>query len=127
MNIKNLLGVIFISVALVSLVGCRKKTADNIPKITNQNKTWSIPNQNEVDQAVQKAKELYSKSKATGLNFADGPCLSNDLMPNWVADIVHNPRQNADNKKINQCPAYREGKAAHFVELDLDGNLVRTY
>jgi spermidine synthase len=27
----------------------------------------------------------------------------------------------------NQCAAYRSGKAAHFVELDPDGEVIRTH
>jgi hypothetical protein len=58
-------------------------------------------------------------------DLSAGPCLSNNLIPDWVADIAHNPRQAVDDLPANQCSAYREGQAHHFVELDLDGNLIR--
>jgi hypothetical protein len=77
------------------------------------------------DMAVKQAKALYAVKSAEGEDFADGPCLTNDLLKDWVADVVHNPRITIDNLPENQCQAYLEGRAHHFVELDLEGNLVR--
>lgn len=79
----------------------------------------------EVDRAVNQAKAIYEQKKLLGYDFSNGPCLTNDVIPDWVADLVHRPRQSEDNLPQNQCPAYLEGRAKHFVELDLDGNLVR--
>lgn len=79
----------------------------------------------EADRAVNQAKHFYALRKASGENFSTGPCLSDALMPNWVADIVHNPRQPVDDLPAYQCPAFIEGKSKHFVELDLEGNVVR--
>ncbi len=79
----------------------------------------------EYDHAVNKATKLYQDKKQLGVNFSKGPCLTNDLAPDWVADIVHNPRTKEDDLKQNQCQAFLEGRAKHFVELDIDGNLVR--
>lgn len=80
---------------------------------------------NEIDTAVNQARFLFSQRKEMGEDFSKGPCLSNALMPGWVVDIVHNPRIAIDDLPENQCPAYIEGKAKHFVELDLNGNLMR--
>lgn len=74
---------------------------------------------------VNNAKSLYRQRLAQKIDFSSGPCLTNDLMPGWVVDIVHNPRQAIDDLPHNQCPAYVEGRANHFVELDTNGNLVR--
>lgn len=79
----------------------------------------------EIDNAVNKALSQYTEKKNLGYDFSDGPCLTNDLSPNWVADLVHNPRIKDDDLGKNQCQAFLEGRAKHFVELDLDGNLVR--
>jgi|SRR3989344_136852 len=79
----------------------------------------------EGDTAVNQARHFYQIKKSDGDDFLEGPCLSNNLMINWVADIVHNPRVSVDNLEENQCPAYIEGKAEHFVELDIYGNVVR--
>ena len=58
-------------------------------------------------------------------DLARGPCLSENLLPDWVADIAHNPRQRVDDESANQCQNFRNGTAKHFVELDLEGNLIR--
>ncbi|MEK7570461.1 MAG: hypothetical protein AAB515_03440 [Patescibacteria group bacterium] len=75
--------------------------------------------------AKARAKEFYSSLVAQGEDLANGPCLSDHLTTGWVADIVHNPRVDVDNKPENQCPSYVSGSAKHFVELDLQGNFVR--
>ena len=81
----------------------------------------------ESEVAINQAKHLYKQKRETGEDLSNGPCLSNDLMPDWVVDIVHNPRTTDDDLPENQCPSLAEGRAKHFVELDLDGNLVRIY
>jgi len=77
--------------------------------------------------AIEKAQELFAQKKAEGLDMSDGPCLSNEIIPDWVADVAHDPRQDVDNLPENQCPAYREGEAHHFVELDIYGDVIKTY
>jgi hypothetical protein len=78
-----------------------------------------------VDKAVEGAETVYQQQKNEGVDFSKGPCLTNDLMTDWVADIVHSPRQDIDNLPEYQCIAYVEGRAHHFVELDPFGNLIR--
>jgi hypothetical protein len=82
------------------------------------------PDETEDDRAVAAAKDAYAGAKAEGVDFTDGPCLG-VIMENWVADVAHDPRQGVDDEPENQCEAYRSGEADHFVELDLDGNLIR--
>lgn len=79
----------------------------------------------EIDTAVNQAKFLYHQRQESSEDFSNGPCLSNALMPGWVVDIAHQPRLPIDDLPENQCAAYREGRAAHFVELDTEGNLIR--
>lgn len=79
------------------------------------------------DSAVSAALSLYKKEVLAGRDMSSGSCLSNDLMPGWVVDIVHSPREAVDDLPENQCQAFREGRASHFVELDTNGNLVRVY
>lgn len=81
---------------------------------------------NEVDIAVNQAKFLFKLKKERGEDLSFGPCLSDALMPKWVVDIAHNPRIPLDDLPENQCPSFREGRVEHFVELDIDGNLIRT-
>lgn len=62
-------------------------------------------------------------------NISAGPCLSEDVLSKegetWVCDVAHSPRQDIDNKPQNQCPAYIEGRANHFVEVDTNCKLIR--
>lgn len=78
----------------------------------------------EIDTAINQAKYIYKLKKESKEDLSFGPCLSDALMPNWVVDIVHSPRQPVDDLPENQCPSFREGRAKHFVELDIDGNLI---
>lgn len=84
-------------------------------------------NQAARDLAVAKAREIYQRQKAEGIDFSSGPCLTNNLLPDWVLDIAHDPREAVDDLPENQCSAFREGDAYHFVELDPDGNVIRAY
>ena len=65
----------------------------------------------------------------TTKDLIDGPCLSDDNpdwnIDDWVCDVAHDPRQDVDNLPENQCSAYREGRAKHFVEVDTNCNLIR--
>lgn len=81
----------------------------------------------EADNAVNQAKKIYFQKKDQGIDLSEGPCLTNDLLPDWVVDIVHIPRETIDNLPENQCPAFIEGRAKHFVEMDPEGNVVRVY
>jgi hypothetical protein len=81
----------------------------------------------EDDRAVDQARKVYRQKKDQKIDFTDGPCLTNDLLPDWVVDIVHNPREAIDNLPENQCAAFMEGRAKHFVEMDAEGNVVRVF
>lgn len=81
----------------------------------NQNKTT----------AIQKCVNLCKEKQ--DINMSNGPCLSNNITSDWVCDIAHNPRQDIDNLPENQCEAFRQGKAHHFVELDENCNIIRVY
>lgn len=71
------------------------------------------------------AVQAYERAKARGVDMSSGPCLG-VIKPGWVADVAHDPRQPVDDEPENQCPAYRSGEADHFVELDPDGNVIRS-
>lgn len=58
-------------------------------------------------------------------NIENGPCLLNPISGSeWVCDIAHSPRQDIDNRQENQCSAYMEGTARHFVEVSTDCKLI---
>ncbi len=74
--------------------------------------------------AIAEAKAVFIAQEAQGVDFTNGPCLSNNLLPDWVADVAHNPREDVDDVAENQCSAYRNGTAHHYVELDPNGQLI---
>jgi hypothetical protein len=39
--------------------------------------------------------------------------------------VAHDPRQPIDDEAANQCQRFRSGEAHHFVELNIDGQLIR--
>lgn len=110
---------LLVAVVLVGVVLVTLKTSSS-PKAKYKPGVLS-----EFDTALREAQRIYAQKKQAGFEFSNGPCLTNDLMSGWVADLVHNPRTQEDNLPENQCRAYLEGRARHFVELDLEGNLVR--
>ena len=76
------------------------------------------------DETLKNALNLYATKKQAGIDLTNGPCLGY-AADDWVVDIAHNPRQEIDDKPQNQCAEFRKGQAHHFIELDLDGNLIR--
>ena len=101
--------IILICVALLVSAGCGGGAKHEVTK----------------DAAIAAAEGAYAKARAEGVDMARGPCIADDLLPDWVADVAHDPRQPVDDKPQNQCSRYRAGKAHHFVELDPDGKLIR--
>jgi hypothetical protein len=77
------------------------------------------------DRAIAGTQRVYAEQKAAGVDFTDGPCLADEIIDDWAADVAHDPRQDIDNQPENQCRSYRDGDTHHFVELDPDGNLIR--
>lgn len=113
-----------IGLGLFVLTGGDKKdtTSRNINNTPEEVKQLSAE-----ERAIAKAKEIYAEQKKNGTDFSSGPCLAEDLMPDWVADIASNPRQAVDNLAENQCQSFRNGQAHHFVELDPEGAFIRAY
>lgn len=83
--------------------------------------------QSDRDKAVDAAQAAFLQVNATGKDLSAGPCISESLpgLPDWVADIAHDPRQPIDDESANQCRRFRSGQAQHFVELNVDGQLIR--
>ena len=100
--------------AVVLLAGCRSTDA---AKDTGERAA-----------AIAAAEAAYADAKASGMDLSSGPCIADPLPApgdDWVVDIAHDPRAPEDDKPANQCSAYRDGDAGHFVELDPDGGLTR--
>ncbi len=128
----KILSVIIMVVSLgLVLSACAGKTANDntngftAAEVVSGAADVKIKEKADKDLAVAKAQELYRAALYNGDDLSNGPCLSNKVIDDWVADIAHDPRQDVDNLPENQCSAYRDGTAKHFVELDTDGNLIR--
>ena len=67
--------------------------------------------------------------KSYSKDLTNGPCLSDDNpdwnVNDWVCDVAHSPRQSVDDLSENQCQAFRNGQAHHFVEVDTSCNFIR--
>jgi hypothetical protein len=85
------------------------------------------PSQDTRDRAVNEAMQAYHEAKANGTDLDRGPCIAEQLpgLPDWVADVAHDPRQPVDDQPANQCQRFRDGEAHHFVELSPSGDLIR--
>jgi hypothetical protein len=92
--------------------------------------TQSTTNQDAKEQAVFSYLKTC-KDNLQNLDYKNGPCLSDSNpswnITDWVCDIAHSPRQSVDDLAENQCLAFREGKAHHFVEVDTDCNLIKVF
>ena len=73
--------------------------------------------------ATAEAKHALAAAKNSGADLSAGPCISESLpgLPDWVADVAHDPRRPVDEDPANQCRRYRDGEAHHFVELNQQG------
>lgn len=96
-----------------------------VVEVVTGSASLQIKAQADKDLATAKTIILYRAAQIDGTDLSDGPCLSNKVIPDWVADVVHNPRQSVDDNPENQCSAYRDGSAKHFVEIDLSGNIIQ--
>ncbi len=77
------------------------------------------------DKAIRLAKKLYEEKKAEGVDFSNGPCISEGVVSDGWGAVAHEPRHALDNLPQNQCRSYRTGRVHHFIELDPDGNVIR--
>lgn len=83
---------------------------------------------NDVDEAKSACINQCQATLAANQNLTDGPCLSNEIINDWVCDVAHNPRiSEIDNKPENQCSAFRNGLARHFIEVDTTCNFIISY
>lgn len=113
-----------IVILILVLAACSKKDSGSQNQPTAQNNL--LTNKVTSDLALKSALNIFSVKRNSGEDLENGPCLG-WVAPDWVADIAHNPRQPQDDKPENQCVDFLEGRAHHFVELDPEGKLIRSY
>lgn len=54
-----------------------------------------------------------------------GPCLDEEIIPDWSCDVSHSLRQPIDDDPRNQCANFRTGVTQHLVEVDGNCNLIK--
>jgi len=116
---------------ILLLAGC---TSNNVSQ-SNSNPGFDLTRLNPdlIRQAAElKAQQVYQEAVDKKMDLSKGPCLSNDLYGNpqvpstmWVLDIAHDPRQAVDDLPENQCSAFLQGKAMHFIEMNSQGEVMR--
>ncbi|MEM2822267.1 MAG: hypothetical protein QXE64_01605 [Candidatus Pacearchaeota archaeon] len=63
---------------------------------------------------------------AKNQSLENGPCLLDPIEnSDWVCDIAHWPREQVDNLRENQCNAWHNGTAKHFIELTPECKFIR--
>ncbi|MDP3964174.1 MAG: hypothetical protein Q8Q20_00745 [bacterium] len=80
----------------------------------------------EETEAVAACQELCEIRLVQGEDLSPGPCLDEAVIPNWVCDVAHSPRKSVDDDPVNQCGSFRNKRAAHYIELDENCDLIRT-
>jgi len=109
MNFMKKIFCILLLFLVFSFLGCTQKSEEEKAKLA----------------CIEECKKALNEGK--DLSF--GPCLLNPIkeLPDWVCDVAHSPREAVDNLEENQCSAYRQGKAKHFVEVDPSCNFIRAW
>ena len=89
----------------------------------------SQPPASDNDKAISECKQECNNKLKTNVDLSNGPCLLNPMsdLPDWVCDVAHEPRQTIDDDPKNQCSAFRDGHAHHFIEVDPNCNLIKTW
>ena len=54
-----------------------------------------------------------------------GPCISNNVIPNWACDVVHQPRTEDDNLSENQCRSIADGMVDNLIEINPNCEFIR--
>ena len=101
--------IIFVLIALGLVAGliyviadyANKEKSDHsnsysVSEIVSGSADIQIKQKADKDLAIAKAKELWRAKFIMEEDLSNGPCLSNEVVPDWVADIAHNPRQEVD-------------------------------
>lgn len=84
-------------------------------------------NKNETIDARSICESACRDALSKGQNLSAGPCLLDPILiyKNWVCDVAHEPREPVDDLRENQCNAWHNGTANHFVEVTPECKFIR--
>ncbi len=118
---------VFLVIGSLVFVGCgesaNQATQQTVDTLTGIDKVQT-GQQAEKDLAVAQCQALWQQKFSVGEDLSAGPCLADMITTDWSCDVAHLPRTTVDDQAANQCAAYRGGETHHFVELDLNGQLI---
>jgi len=83
-----------------------------------------VPDGEAAMSVVQRCQLKCSTAQRGGMDMSPGPCLGS-VGKDWVCDVAHSPRVPGDDLPENQCAAYLNGTARHFVEVSQDCQFIR--
>ena len=83
-----------------------------------------VPDEQATLSVIQKCQLKCSMAAKSGVDMSPGPCLG-VIGADWACDVAHSPRQPVDDLPQNQCQAYLNGTAHHFVEVTPDCQFIR--
>ena len=110
---------------LIAFSGCTWQSMPQDPTLGSlqQNQLSDLSRET----AIQTCENACFQALDEGRDLSNGPCLLNpiDNLPVWVCDIAHSPRLAIDNFPENQCSAFRERHASHFIEFDPECNFIK--
>lgn len=109
---------VFPFLIIIGGLSCSQKTG-------MQNGLGSLSVKGDEAAAIEAAQKIFSEKISAGVDMSSGPCLADEVIDDWAADVAHSPRQAIDNLPENQCQSFRDGKVKHFVELDPEGKFLR--
>lgn len=119
---------LFIITGTLIFIGCGEQANETaqqtVETLTDLDKVQA-GQQAKKDLAVAQCQSLWQQRFAAGEELSGGPCLSEEIIPDWSCDIAQRLRSAADDRPENQCQAYLQGKTHHYVELDLSGQLIK--
>lgn len=114
---------LFLGVFVLMGVGCKNSIENSVNQTLGLDAV-NIEQKAQKDIAEAKAKELFSQKANQGIDLNNGPCLAEEIIPDWSVDVAHNPRLKIDDQIENQCQNFRNGKTHHFIELDVNGKVI---
>ncbi|MCX6809765.1 MAG: hypothetical protein NTZ65_03415 [Candidatus Berkelbacteria bacterium] len=130
MNRKLIVGIVLAVVILAGIILVLRGNEDDW--IKDLNGVWvkhgnpaNTPQEvQDQQQLIGEAQHLFYEAQDNNQDLSNGPCLG--ATGDYAVDIAHNPREAIDDQAQNQCADYASGKLKHFIELDLNGTVIRT-
>ena len=121
-------------IATVFVSGCilqndEETNSTEINDISEENENHLNQTSDLQNFALVTCKNICQDALGNRTDLNNGPCLSDNnsdwIVSDWVCDVANSPRQGIDNLTENQCSAYINGTAHHFVEVSTNCTLIR--